>query len=102
MTAMLGAVQIVPPDIRIEPPGAAPFSMTSGRAPASTALAAAHSPAIPPPQTSTSTGSPGCGHDVIDRRAPRVDPLTADDAPPYIPLVDCILSTIVAQREGLA
>ncbi len=57
MTAMVGAVQIVPPDMSIDPPGSAPFSMTSGRAPASTALAAAHRPAIPPPQTRTSTGS---------------------------------------------
>ena len=52
MIAMVGAVQMVPPDMSIEPPGSAPFSMTSGRAPASTALAAAHRPAIPPPQTS--------------------------------------------------
>ena len=44
---MLGAVQIVPPDIRIEPPGAAPFSMTSGRAPASMALTRRAQPGHP-------------------------------------------------------
>ncbi len=57
MTSMLGAVQIVPPDIRIDPPGSAPFSMTTGRAPSSAAVAPAHRPAIPPPHTSTSIGS---------------------------------------------
>ena len=57
MTAMLGAVQIVPPDIRIDPPGSAPFSMTTGRAPSSAAVAPAQRPAMPPPHTSTSIGS---------------------------------------------
>ena len=57
MTAIVGAVQIVPPDINMEPPGATPFSITTGRAPAPTALAAAHSPAMPAPHTRTSTSS---------------------------------------------
>ena len=68
MTAMFGAVQMVPPDMRIEPPGSAPFSMTTGRAPSPAALAPAQRPAIPAPQTRTSIGSFGMSTDVIKSR----------------------------------
>ena len=52
---MDGAVQIVPPDHRMDPPGAGAMSTTRVRAPASSAVTAAHNPAIPAPQTITST-----------------------------------------------
>src|SRR5688572_15825254 len=54
MTAIDGAVHTVPPDIRIEPPGAGPFSMTNTRAPAALADTAAQRPAMPAPHTTTS------------------------------------------------